>query len=587
MNRRISLYPILFLAVSTAFFASCDSKSSKQSDFSTDPAAITKGENIFNQNCIACHTIDQDGIGPALGGITKEVSAEWLKNFIKDPKKVIGSGDPRAKELFKRYKSVMPSFAYYKEDEIEGIMAYLNTHDAPAKKIVAVGDTQALENPIPSGIAASDLVVEIELVTQMPATSNERPLTRITKFYSRPDTKEFFVLDLRGKLYRLCPPECLTKARLEKGKAEVYMDIAEYMPDFIDKPGHATGFGSFAFHPEFAKNGLLYTTHTEAAGSARADFFYEDSLGVKLQWVLSEWMTDEPAASPFKGKRRELFRVNMVGQSHGVQEITFNPLAKAGDEDHGLLYIGIGDGGSAERGILHINIGPENIWSSIIRIDPAGRNSANGKYGIPASNPFVNSNNPKALGEVYAYGFRNPHRITWTRSGKMLASNIGQHNIEELNLIQPGHNYGWPTREGSFVIDLRKSTRKLYALPEGEGDAMDYPVAEYDHDEGNAIIGGYEYWGTTIPQLKGKYLFGDMVNGRLFYVEVGDIHPGKQAQIKEFRISLNGKLTSFKSLCDDERLSMRFGRDHLGEIYISTMPDGKVYRIASAHTSPL
>jgi glucose/arabinose dehydrogenase/cytochrome c2 len=574
MNPRILLYSILFLAGSTAFFASCNSKTSEHGDFSTDPAAIAKGENIFNQNCIACHTMDQDGIGPALGGITKEVSAEWLKNFIIDPKTIIESGDARAKKMFERYKSVMPSFAYYKEDEIEGIVAYLNTHDAPAKRLVATGEGNALQDPIPSGITMSDLVVQMELVTQMPATSKEKPLTRITKFYSRPDTKEFFVLDLRGNLYRL-----------KNGKTEIYLNIAERMPDFISKPGHATGFGSFEFHPEFAGNGLLYTTHTEPAGAAKADFFYEDSLAVKLQWVLSEWKTDQPGGFPFKGKRRELFRVNMVGQSHGVQEITFNPLAEAGDEDYGLLYVGIGDGGSAERGILHINKGPENIWSSIIRINPTGRNSANGKYGIPAGNPFVKSSNPNALGEVYAYGFRNPHKITWTKAGKMLASNIGQHNIEELNLIQPGHNYGWPTREGSFVINLRESTRKLYPLPDGEGTGMDYPVAEYDHDEGNAIIGGYEYWGSTIPELEGKYLFGDMVNGRLFYVDVADIHPGKRTQMKEFQVSLNGKRTSFKSLCDDERLSMRFGRDHLGEIYISTMPDGKVYKLTAAQTA--
>ena len=85
---------------------------------------------------------------------------------------------------------------------------------------------------------------------------------------------------------------------------------------------------------------------------------------------------------------------------------------------------------------------------------------------------------------------------------KMLASNIGQHNIEELNLVLPGHDYGWPTREGSFMIDLRASTRKLYPLSaDDESFNMDYPVAEYDHDEGNAIIGGYEYWGSAIPRL--------------------------------------------------------------------------------------
>ena len=551
------------------FLAGCNTHTTSENGISTDSVAIAKGANIFYQNCIACHSIEYDGIGPALGGITLEVSATWLENFIKDPGAMIKSGDTRAKDQFEKYKSVMPSFAYYKQDEIEGILAFLHSKKTGQKQTVSTRDVKPLENPIPERIAMSDLRVDMKLFAQMPATSEQKPFTRITKFFSRPDTKEFFVLDLRGKLYRL-----------REGKAEVYMDISTHMPNFINAPGHATGFGSFAFHPEFSKNGLLYTTHTEGAGSAKPDFAYHDSLRVKLQWVLSEWKTDNPGAFPFQGKSRELFRVNMVGQSHGVQEITFNPLAKRGDEDYGLLYVGIGDGGSAERGILHINLGPENIWGSIIRIDPAGRNSANKQYGIPDTNPFVKSQNPRALGEVYAYGFRNPHRITWTRDGKMLSSNIGQHQIEELNQILPGHDYGWPFREGRFVIYLKESTRHLYLLPPNdEAQDLAYSVAEYDHDEGNAIMGGYEYWGSTVPELKGKYLFGDMVNGRLFYVNVDDLKHGEPTQIKEFQISLNGKNTSFKALCDEERLSMRFGRDHEGEIYISTMPDGKIYKL--------
>ena len=81
-----------------------------------------------------------------------------------------------------------------------------------------------------------------------------------------------------------------------------------------------------------------------------------------------------------------------------------------------------------------------------------GRNSANGQYGIPQNNPFAQNQNTKALGEIYAYGFRNPHRITWTKSGEMLACNIGHGNIESVNLIMPGHDYGWPIREGTFLF---------------------------------------------------------------------------------------------------------------------------------------
>lgn len=569
MTKRTDCLSLLCLLVSTVLYTSCNSDRAGYADISTDSAVVAKGERIFDQTCVSCHTFDQDGIGPALGGITSQVSASWLKNFIRNPQAIIESGDARAKQQHEQYKSVMPSFSHYKDDEIEGLIAYLRTKEAVEKKIVAAGTMRPLKDPIAHGISMSDLIVDMKLVTQMPATSKEKPLARITKYFQRPDTKDFFILDLRGKLYRL-----------KNGKAEVYLDVQALTPNFINAPGHATGFGSFAFHPAFAKNGLLYTTHTEKAGSAPPDFAFTDSLKVKLQWVLEEWKTDQPNAFPFRGKRRELFRVNMVGQSHGVQEITFNPLSKPGDEDYGLLYIGIGDGGSAERGILFLSKGPEKIWSSILRIDPMGRNSANGNYGIPKTNPFVNSPNPKALGEVYAYGFRNPHRITWTRSGKMLASNIGQHNVEEINIILPGHDYGWPTREGSFVVDLPVSTHNLFPLSAGDSVFhKDYPVAEYDHDEGNAVIGGYEYWGSSIPELKGKYLFGDMVNGRLFYLNVDELAPGRHTPIHEFRVSLNGTLTSFKQLCDDARLSMRFGRDDEGEIYISTMPDGKVYKL--------
>ncbi len=555
------------------FLSSCSFDSRTASEIRTDSASIAAGRTIFNQTCVACHSIEHDGIGPALGGITEAVPVDWLERFIRDPKSTIDAGDVRAVSLHNQYKSVMPSFSYLTDDDLKGIVAYLHTQKAPVKLSVAERTELALANPIEEGIPMSDLVVEMKKVIQMPATSDRDPLARITKFFSRPDTKEFFVLDLRGILYRV-----------EGARAEPYFSIAEHMPNFINTPGHATGFGSFAFHPEFEKNGLFYTTHTEKKGSAPADFAYADTLAVTLQWVLSEWKTSNPNGFPFKGEHREMLRINMVGRSHGVQEITFNPLSKPGDEDYGLLYVGIGDGGSAERGIIHINIGPENIWSSIIRIDPTGRNSKNGKYGIPPGNPFVSSRNPKALGEVYAYGFRNPHKISWTKSGHMLSSNIGQHMIEELNLILPGHNYGWPFREGSFVIYLTESTRNIYPLPpDDEANNFDYPIAEYDHDEGNAIIGGYEYWGNTIPALKGKYLFGDMVNGRLFYVNAADIQEGEKAPMKEFRISLDGKITSFKELCQgSERLSMRFGRDHEGEIYLSTMPDGVVYKVIAA-----
>lgn len=537
-----------------------------------DSEIIAKGEAIFNRNCSGCHNFRQDGIGPQLGGLTTKVSAEWIEHFIRNPQKVLNSGDERAKELFTKYKVVMPSFDALTNDEIKQIIAFLNIHKLPEQKVTKETGKE-LSNPVPDKIKSSDLVVEFKQAARFPASSdsNKLPLTRITKLDFQPNTENLFVLDLRGKLYKM-----------QDNKPVVYMDMAKMKPAFINEPGLATGFGSFAFHPQFAKNGLIYTTHTEPAGSAKADFSYADSIKVSLQWVLTEWKADHPGAAVFSGTGRELFRVNMVTGIHGVQEITFNPLAKPDEEDYGLLYIGIGDGGSAEEGYPFLAHSPEKIWGTILRINPAGKNSANGRYGIPPQNPFAKMQNTKKNGEIYAYGFRNPHRITWSERGQMLVSNIGHGNIESINLVVKGYDYGWPVREGSFVLHPYGDLNKVYPLPPNDSVFhITYPVAQYDHDEGKAISGGFEYTGNAVPKLKGKYLFGDIPTGRLFYINMTDIKQGRQAVIKEWKVSVNGNIRTIRELCGSERADIHFGRDAQGELYLLTKPDGKMYKLVN------
>ncbi len=554
------------------FFSSCNSgESSNDNSITTDPATIAKGEKSFAEKCSSCHNFSQDGIGPELGGITKDQPVEWIRSFISNSKKAIDSGDTTAQKLFKRYKALMPSFDYLSPSEMDALLAFINTKPKHVRMAVKE-DTNNIKNPIPDSIKTSGLVVDIDSVTQIPASSDQMPLTRITKLDYQPNTGDLYVLDLRGKLYKL-----------QNGKPEVYMDMSKLEPKFINQPGLATGFGSFAFHPNFSKNGLIYTTHTEPTASAKADFNYPDSIPVVMQWVLTEWKTD-PETFPFSGKGRELFRIDVPSGIHGMQEITFNRRSKPGDEDYGLLYIGIGDGGSAEIGHALVSPTPDRIWGSIIRIDPSGNNSSNGKYGIPPGNPFVKKTAENVAPEIYAYGFRNPHRISWSKSGQMLAVNIGQSNIESVNLVLPGHFYGWPIREGTFEERFFNETGKIYPLPPNDSIFhVTYPVAQLDHDESTAITGGFEYRGNAIPLLKEKYLFGDIGSGKLFYVNMTDIILGKQAIIQKWNIAMNGLPTSIAKLCHNDRVDLRFGMDSKGELYLTTKEDGKVYKLVSAH----
>ena len=211
----------------------------------------------------------------------------------------------------------------------------------------------------------------------------------------------------------------------------------------------------------------------------------------------------------------------------------------------------------------------------------------NGQYGIPVHNPYNNSNGTKTAREIYAWGFRNPHRISWNKSGQLLAVNIGEHNIESLNMIMAGHFYGWPMREGTFLERFFNDVGKVYPLPvDDSGYHVTYPVAQLDHDESTAISGGFEYRGSTIPQLAGKYLFGDIGTGKLFFVNMKDLKLGKQATIRRWNISFKGVPTTLAQLSKNTRVDMRFGMDSKGELYILTKVNGNLYKLVSATSKP-
>lgn len=564
-----------FLSISTSAFAqditgkTTGKTAAKTTGYSTDKAVIAKGQELFQANCTACHNFRQKGIGPNLAGITGEMSGPWLTAFIRNAPEVIKGGDIRGQRLFKEYNQYMPAFPDLADQDVTALLAYLHQQAKP--KAETADAKPSVPDPIPDRIQKSGLHLTLTEITTAPATAKQAPLARITKMAVLPGSNGLpdrqFVVDLRGKLYEM-----------KGAELQVFMDMKKERPQMIDAPGLATGFGSFAFHPDFYRNGLLYTSHTEKAGTKPADFAYADSIKVALQWVVTEWKMTDPASPVFAGTGRELFRINMVSVIHGMQELTFNPLAKRGTPDYGLLYIGIGDGGCTENGFAFICRDKSRVWSSVLRIDPSGTNSKNGQYGIPPTNPYMGDGSPATADEVYCRGFRNPNRISWAPDGKMLISDIGHANIEELNLGIAGADYGWPEREGMYVMNYRGKMDKVYALPASDKGYI-YPVAQYDHDEGNAFSGGFVYAGKSIPLLTGKYVFGDIVNGRVYYVENRELAIGRQAVVRELDVELNGKLTSFRELTNAKKTDFRIGVGLNQELYFFTKTDGKIYRV--------
>jgi len=224
-----------------------------------------------------------------------------------------------------------------------------------------------------------------------------------------------------------------------------------------------------------------------------------------------------------------------------------------------------------------------------------------GDYTIPAINKFAADGDPKTLGEIYAYGFRNAHRLSWDLTdGTMFASDIGMNNIEEINIVREGNNYGWMKREGIFENGVTRpggALNQLYPLPaeilDGRmKDGFTYPVAMYDHSEGQSVTGGFAYHG-RIPALRGKFVFGDIVRGRVFVADLAamkkadDGIPQTVAPVEEIQLCVrdaggNRTYVTFRELIEATngatvtRADLHLSRSRDGEIFLTSRQDGMI-----------
>lgn len=564
-STRFTAFLALWLCLSSGFAAAFGE------GYSEDEADIREGRALFKSYCAACHDLGHDGIGPALGPVTLERDKDWLQRFIENPQALLDSGDVVAEQLVRKYGVVMPTFGLAPE-EVEKVLAYLHARRRPLRERVAVEDGRTVvENPVPEKLRRAGIALDLELAWKVPASSEKFPRARINKLAGVRDGERdrLFVCDQNGFFYELG----------DEGP-QLVLEMSKAFPDFVSEPGLATGFSSFAFSPDFESSRLVYTQHAERGDAKEADFKVPEGDEAQLQYAINEWRMEEHGGKSILVGPRELLRIEMIDTSHGMQELAFNPYAVEGDEDYGLLYVGVGDGGASYIRRVDLVEDGSRIWGKLLRIDPRGRDGRSGEYGIPVGNPFAgeSTGRPAGLPEVYALGFRNPNTMAWSKGGELFVSDIGHWNVEELNRVVAGADYGWPRYEGVYEIDLKQSQRRIYARDGAASSVVD-PVIQIDHDEIRAIAGGVIYEGERLPLLKGLYLFGGIATGRVF---VADVKGAEEAEAKELQLFVEGVETTLSKMVNVGRADLRIGSDAAGEPFVLSKSDGSIWRVARA-----
>jgi glucose/arabinose dehydrogenase len=302
-----------------------------------------------------------------------------------------------------------------------------------------------------------------------------------------------------------------------------YLDIR----DRVGRNANEQGLLGLAFHPRYEENGYFYVNYTDINGDT-----------VIARFTVSG---DDPQRAAPNSELR-LLQVKQPYGNHNGGAVVFGP--------DGYLYLGLGDGGS--RDDPHGN-GQSTVshLGSILRIDV----NEGDFYAIPQDNPFIAGG---GLPEIWAYGLRNPWRITFDRqTGDLYIGDVGQNTWEEINVLtngsSPGANFGWNYREGSH---------SFRGSPSADLELID-PVAEYDHSQGCSVTGGYVYRGVKMPEWYGIYLYGDFCSGHVW----GLLRLADGSWQNALLFTTDAMITSF-------------GEDESGEVYMLSR-SGEVYRLSS------
>lgn len=311
--------------------------------------------------------------------------------------------------------------------------------------------------------------------------------------------------------------------------ARIFLDIRARV-DFSGEKGLL----GLAFHPNYQSNGYFYVNYV--ASSPR-------------RTVIARYRVS--AADPNQAEANSelvILTFNQPFDNHNGGQLAFG--------DDGYLYIATGDGGSGgdPQGNGQ-NL--QTLLGKILRIDvdtaTGGKN-----YGIPSDNPFI-GNMAGNREEIFAYGLRNPWRMSFDRAtGWLWTGDVGQGRREEIDLIEKGQNYGWNRMEGNLCYPSGNPCD----LP-----ALVKPILDYGRNLGASVTGGYVYRGTKVPELAGAYIYGDFVSGRIWALRYDGINPVTNNQLFDTSLGIAS-----------------FGLDKNNELYICAF-DGRIYRFVSTASS--
>ncbi|MHA2620614.1 MAG: PQQ-dependent sugar dehydrogenase [bacterium JZ-2024 1] len=307
------------------------------------------------------------------------------------------------------------------------------------------------------------------------------------------------------------------------GPGSVFLDIRDRVTS-----GGEMGLLGLAFHPNYPRSPFIYVNYTRRDRG--------------LNSRISEFRVDGGLVSADPSSERLLLQFPQPAPNHNGGEVIFGP--------DGYLYIGTGDGGSANDPWNSAqNLG--TLLGKILRID-VSRKDRWAEYAIPPDNPFVNQ--PDKKGEIYAYGLRNPWRFSFDRAnGRLFVGDVGQNAREEIDIVRRGKNYGWRIMEGSICTPGIN--------PHCDPQGLELPILDYPRDQGISVTGGYVYRGQRQPDLCGVYFYGDFGSTRIW----GLRYDGRRVTVHRELLRAGFPISSF-------------GEDDMGELYVVNY-GGQVLRI--------